>query len=433
MFQNQKEEKGTIQNLSQDKDLKIEDIPIHTMAKDLKEIEHPSKPAVQKESSEPVNPVKLTEKQKTSPFLNPNPEPKPAEAVAKISIETLKTPSKPEAQPQKPKIETQPQIQAQPQPAQPQFKPQPIQQMPSKPAPQAKPAQPETPKKNLDEKQKKNMALKIVSAAVLILLVAIVGTGIYYYVSTRPTKTAGNEPSPAPKPSENGNSTNPNPSPEPAQPEFSATNPNYLPIDMTAATSDSIKQTLSDYANKVKFSNITTPVEFVVTDETNAPIDFDKFATLAGLTLPDGLLGTLDKSFSLFFFNDDSNMKIGLAINTLNQAKSKTAMLAEEPNLAKALTPLLLASNYTLNNTPFGEATYKTSAVRYQNIISAKELSIDYTFYNGQLMIGTTQKTLEAMIDKQAAQTAATDTQNTAATAQTIPAGSENTEATPAQ
>jgi len=75
MFKNQTDDTNiSHQDLNQADDLKIEDIPIHTMTKDLQEIEHPTAAANMADDNLAVKPtsnIQLTEKQKTSPFLNP--------------------------------------------------------------------------------------------------------------------------------------------------------------------------------------------------------------------------------------------------------------------------------------------------------------------------------------------------------------------------
>jgi hypothetical protein len=78
------------QNFSQEKDLKIEELPIHTMAQDIYAIEHPNEKvyATSESSAEAVDMQKLNEKQKTSPFFDA--AKKPVQPVAE-------TPAKPSA------------------------------------------------------------------------------------------------------------------------------------------------------------------------------------------------------------------------------------------------------------------------------------------------------------------------------------------------
>ncbi len=389
MFQNQNKEKATMmRDLSQSKDLKIDDIPIHTMAKDLEEIKNPTKFRSEEKKHETKSSASenLTEKQKTSPFLMPVEEP-------------VKQPSTPEKTAHLEKKKT-------------------IADKKIKSAPIDKPGETGS-----------NKSLKIVSATVIVLVILIIGTGGYYFFAGK--KYSSPAPPQTNEPNKQGTSTaseQHQAADKPAKTALSSENPNYLPID-TTSDQTGIKKTIRNYADKVKSSGISAPVEFVITDQQNNPLDFSVFASLAGISLSKTTLSDLNKTFSLFIYNDNSNMGVGLAVNTKNATKLRADLLGEEANLNKELQAILLPDNYVLPSIPFQKSLYKNSIIRYQNIISKYALSIDYTVTDSQFLIGTTEATLEAMIDKLSDSKTNTQTPATQSTsaaqpsAQTAPVG----------
>lgn len=339
------------QNFSQAKDFKIEDIPINTMAKDLQEIERPTAKIPVQPSPMRITPIQnLTDKQKSSPFLNSAPK-----------LESTPKPTPPP-------IEKNPLI--------------------SKDAPSAT----------------KGTTFIIIG---VILLIAISGIGIYYYPTIRQSVAPTNT-TPAPESTveiatteqETGASeSTPEPS-APVAPIFSTENPNRLQIDLATADAKSIKETLNKNAADIKDSGLTAPVEFIVTDLQNNPISFANFAAMSGIKLPKNVLALLENDFSIYIYNNNSIISIGLIIGSSQKIALQNALLKTEATIGNDLEPLILHSNYKLITTPFGKNTYKDYAIRYQNIISPQELSIDYAVDAKHLLIGTTKATIEVLIDK---------------------------------
>ncbi|MDP1833812.1 MAG: hypothetical protein Q8L11_02675 [Candidatus Moranbacteria bacterium] len=337
------------QNFSQDKDLKIEDVPIHTMAQDLYEIEHPNekKDIAQEIPVKTVIAQSLTEKQKTSPFLNPIKETTPEKITPQAKTETA---------PELFKIDSQ---------------------------------------KNT-EPASKNGALAILAS---ILILTIVGAGVYYFLSIQkkniePAVVVSPEPA-APEPAVE---QVPAPAPESA-PELSTTNPNYLPIDIENSDSNTLKNTLDEYAQKVQSSAIPTSVEFLIVDQKNNPITFDVFAKKLGLALSPIVMQNIGADFSLFFYNDHSNMRLGLAIDSKNNALLKTSLSKEEKSLAQELQPLILPTGYEFNPATFGSGDYNGVAIKYLNASGIANLSVDYAISGKKLIIGTSKMTARAIID----------------------------------
>ncbi len=346
-------------------DFKLENIEVHTMTKDIKELENPTaKSDIPQETS--IKPIDqhLTEKQKSSPFLNATPAPMPEQKTPQPQVKVNTIPF-----PAQKKVET------------------------NNPAAEAE-----------NSSNKKTVVAIILG----LLVVLVIGAGAYYFMQLQqttsdvaiveetpitPIETPAKTESPIDEPTANPETT-------PAvKTDLSATMPNRLQIDPTTTNSISIKETLNKYATDIQAAGLTAPVEFVITDLQNNPIEFASFATMSGIKLSDAVLANLDKTFSLFIFNDNSNTGIGLAISAKNKTVLQADLLKAEATMGTDLESIFVYPS-TPASSPFGKAVYEGFDIRYQNLISPQKLSIDYTLDGKQLLIGTTQKTLEMMINK---------------------------------
>lgn len=354
-------------------DQDIEHLPVHTMLKDLEFINNPSAAIANEESEQAlakksVPPVNLTAVQKSSPFLNPAPVAEKRSAPQETEPTHAWTNRMDRADiPVKTTVRTD-------------------QESPS-------------------QKSSKKPFILVFS----VLIIIVIAAGGYYFWSTRQQNTQDvvidntpEEPTPEPVPE-------PIPEPEPAI-TFSTDKPNYLSIDSTQKNNTEIKGTLKNYTDKVSKSGATTPVEFIVTDTQNNPLLFSSFAGSLGLKLSPSVMTSLAETFSLFIYNDNAVTRLGLAIDLKNQPDLKSTnkpqsdlknMLAlEEKNLATELSPIFIPENYTLVPKTFASSTYNGQNIRYLNIISPEDLSVDYAIGHNKLLIGTTKMTIRAIIDK---------------------------------
>jgi len=434
------------QNFSQAKDLKIEDIPIYTMAQDIYEIEHPNeKNDASSDGSAKTNIdfQSLTEKQKTSPFLNPATAPQPEINIAPVpvpnqpakqeldqfnNLDYVVLPEKPKPQPQfqdrlvvEPKDyqsesqiqsqfqsspESEPQIQLEPQ-----FQPEPVAELEQEPEidiPTAPTSEQEVYPLDVDnttytEKEALMNKNGVFAILIAIVILIITGTGVYYFLSTRQTtpETVAVLPTPAPivEPV-----IQPTPPPVvPVNPEpktdLSATKPNYMPVDIENSDILTLKNTISDYVKKTQESGLTTPLEFLIVDLKNNPVGFEVFAKKLGLTFSTTVLSDLGSEFSLFIYNDQSDMRLGLTINAKNDIKLKTDLVTEEKTLAANLKPIFIPAEYKFDSTTFGAGSYNEVSIKYSNASIAKNLSLDYAITNKQLIIGTSKMTTRTIID----------------------------------
>jgi len=384
MFQNKNNQTtdGRQTNLTQADDLPIEDLPVHTMKKDLEAIKHPelakAEIEYQEEASrpQPINREKLTETQKSSPFLDFSAPKKAAPEEAEPRAET----AEPVISDSRIKI-----VEPAPQPekdAVPQNLP--ISDL-EKPIFDSEKSSPET--KQHPHHINFN---KVFAGVIAVLIVAIIaGSGYYFWTTHQNTPEVVVTPP----------ITEPEPTPEPVVAKFSVDKPNTLAVDMTTATSATIKELLQNTAKNVAASKATSPIEFKLVDLNNNPITFKAFAGKSGLSPSPALMANLSDTFSLFIYNDNAVTRGGLAIDSKNPAALKGLLALEEKTLVKKITLAFPVSNSILANKVFASSTYNEIAIRYINITSPEDWSVDYAIYNNKLVIGTTKMTLRSIID----------------------------------
>lgn len=388
MFQNKNNQTtdGSQTNLSQEHDLLIKDLPVHTMKKDLEAIENPELDEAelehQKSASRPqsISREKLAEAQKGSPFLDfsasekstPAPEDStPQPEIAKPAISDLRINFVDQT-----------------------FKPEGAAAVAIKSAPK-----PETPASDSEINPPKtdrhphhiNFG-KVFAGVITILIIAIITGGGYYFWITRQSIPEVVVTPPVAEPE-------PEPAPEPIAAKFLTGQPNILAIDSATATSATIKELLQNTARDVAGEKVTSPVEFIVAGADGKPVIFKDFAKIFEITLSPALAANLSDTFSLFIYNDNTVTRGGLAIDSKDPLKLKSLLILEEKNLIRKIAPAFLVSSSVLANKTFANSDYKGTAIRYMNITSPEDWSVDYAIYGNKLVIGTTKMTLRSIID----------------------------------
>jgi len=355
-------------DLNQKDNFNIEDLPVHTMADDLAQIKNPTStkniPPIQKRDV--ISAENLTNKQKTSPFLGPENSwnersilsEAPGATTPQAKITTIKSTSP---------IET------------------------PKVAPVAKTAL-------------INWKVVILFLVSLVLVFALAFAGYSFWQSKTnvaidplvPTNTE-TEPSPETFPPKETEPTIPEQPVAPAL-SFSEESPNYLPLGAISEDKEKNKDLIAQYIQKVTVEGYTKPVEFIPTDEKNAPLTFKDFSVRFGLSLSPSITNSLEDTFSLFIYNDTFVSRVGLVINSKDEKALNQALIQEEKNLADEISSLFFVSSYGKDK-PFYDNEYKNVKIRYQNIISPENLSVDYAVHKNKLLIGTTKMTMYALID----------------------------------
>ena len=398
MFQNQNTNKKT-------SDQEIDDLPVHTMRKDLEEIAHPNlKTKEQLGEATPIRPSNLTEAQKSSPFFSQTPvrkiEPQPVDETPRI-ISQRPAPEPIKVMPQKQAFESMRQTPQKPavepikvaptrpinEPVKKVVAPMPVKE-PAKVA--FKPVEPPIKIKEKDEQKKSSGKPLLLVLAVLVILVIVAG-GYYFWlnqnqqtqevaVTNVPEQTVEPQPEPVAK--------------------FSNEKPNIFTVDMSTSTTKTLRDALQNQAQDVSEEKDSFPVEFTVTGIDGQPVAFKDFAKALGITFSPALTANLADTFSLFIYNDQANTRLGIALNSKDPIALKKLVVAEEKTLAKDLSPIFLTDEYTLTPKTFASSNYTGLAIRYLNIISPEDLSVDYAISQNKLLIGTTKMTLRTIIDK---------------------------------
>lgn len=339
----------------------IENIPVHTMKKDIEKAKNPQT-LPESTTDRPINgPGIPSRSQGSSPFFSPREQAKTAEKA--VPINTFRFPG----------------VRNIPTPINP------ARNFPS----QGTATQRESSWSGEAPREPKTAWGKIIFIALSLFLFLSIGLGGYYFWVTQSGSL--------PQISLPGLFSKEDASTEKI-PSFSTSKPNYLNIEIEKTDRDQIKALASKYAKKMADDVITSPVEFIVSDLNNNPVDFSVFKEKIGLSLTPEIMSELDKNFSLFIYNDSGKPRLGLVITTQEGEKLRKTLLQEEANLPRELQGIFLAE-YSLEAKIFKNSSYNGIGVRYLNITSPEELSIDYTVSGNQFILGTTKTTLRSMID----------------------------------
>lgn len=339
MFQNK-----NFTNLSQEKDLPFENVPIHTMEQDMSETKKPESSTksdvVRETSPKPTSRIsqeKLTEIQKSSPFL--------------------------------------------------------------KPAEPGKPVQTENESKKDYQATEPGKSVrgsgKFLNFALAGFAILTFSAGAYYFMIIRQPESSDLIVE-TPKANETPDQKNQD-SVDYAQ--ISETTTNYFNLDQNSSALE-IREKMEEIGKTVAESNFAKPVEFMIVDSQNNPIDFKTFAEKLDIPLSTEILSDLGENFLLYVNNDSGKPRIGIIASLLNAEKAKSDLLQEEAMLANKLKNLFLTQDYVIDNKDFNSSQYKNFEIRYINVMSPEPLSIDYSITSDKLYFGTSKNTLRALLDK---------------------------------
>lgn len=389
-----KKEKAESKNFLNEADFQAENIPIHTMARDLEsfsQMEEPSVNSLPEPEETPAPEIEIkrpVEQAGASPFL-PNREVSeaPSAPAPRPKIESFVKPISTSFLPEK---ET--------------AMPEPVQEIM---ADSEIPAQEEVAGQDNDQKK------KIVLILIIVLLIIFFSAGGYYYWSTRSASQVQPENPPVQETENNQKpATNEKQAPavsdNPAPAKFSQTERNYFMLDLGDASNASFKQMVQNYFNEISDSKISFPVEFTIIDTGNSPVDFRTFMRQVGIKFSPELMSALNDNFIFYIYNDQGSPGVGLALSVKGQLNPEEILLREEANLAMELQPLFPVSQSTIvqkgifSTGEYDSARWGKIGIRFQNITNPGSLSVDYSFVNigkDMLFIGTTKNTLRAIVD----------------------------------
>lgn len=406
-------------NKNQNSQSNSSQIPVHTMQDDLNALQNPNakgKFIKIEESNFPKNDSNVSEKKSDSPFLNGNIGNSNHPVSAPVS--SSPSPFSASAPIKNTSIPVRPIMQNSTQPKTP-------------PIPQGLPVSDSKDQKVKDEKEmflkelaekreiereekQKNTisedeAKKSGRSGRLLLLIAgvvIVITfflGGYYFWITKYNQSEEKEVSeiPVKETQENTEIQNIEEKSSENATKFSITNPNILSLDIENPDYSVIKQALLKTAADIKAEKINVPLEFIVTDKNNAPVSFVNFTLAFGIKLPAEILSYAENDFSLYFFNDNEKMRLGLAVKVREADKVKALVRKEESKLYSDFSSLFIENIVLKTKTPvFADGNYNGIATRYANLDEQMTASLDYGFKEDQFVLGTSKQTMRSILDK---------------------------------
>ena len=233
-----------------------------------------------------------------------------------------------------------------------------------------------------------------VFAILLIVFLSALGGAYYYlytYLAQKPVEDITPEKQEiTPVASDTNQSTN----------DFSLSSPNYLPLNIETVSASDILTQIQNMSERVRLSGVTQPIEFLVTDQTNTPIAFSRFILLSGLKLPESSVNLTDEMFSMYFFNDQGNVRVGFRIHLKSAETSAQIIRKVEGDLPIGFQGIFFAPNVPIaKKALFKQSLYNGIVIRYSNLVGATNLSIDYAITQGDWYIGTSKNTLRSLLD----------------------------------
>ncbi|OGI20014.1 MAG: hypothetical protein A3J06_00385 [Candidatus Moranbacteria bacterium RIFCSPLOWO2_02_FULL_48_19] len=231
---------------------------------------------------------------------------------------------------------------------------------------------------------------------IVALMFVIIAGGVFYFFSQR-NQMETEDPSLLPD-----TTSIPKNAEEPATQDlpYALDKPNYISFNTETVSLEDIRKTLSQAALRMKAGNIVQPIEFLVTDQNNNPLAFNRFAFLLTLDLAPDVAALANENFSLYMYNDDGRARLGLALTFRDAPAAVLALAKTETALPYAFQNLILEPNISVSKiTPFRSSAYNQVAVRFANVSADQNVSFDYALAGNQWFIGTSKNTLRAILD----------------------------------
>lgn len=229
---------------------------------------------------------------------------------------------------------------------------------------------------------------KLLFSAIIVFIILIFTALGYYFWLTKYSNTSD---------SESLNSSNKNGQTDNIS--FLSGKPNDITIDIDNLDKYQIKDIIKKYANEVSSSGLKDTIEFTPKDSQNDPIKFEIFSDKTEIKIPAPILYNLKSDFSLFIYNDNGKAHLGLNVASKDDAKIRDLIPEEEMNIANNVAFLYFDSGVKPEGANFNPTSYGGADIRYLNMNSSENLSLDYTIFKNHLLIGTSKMTLRSMID----------------------------------
>lgn len=185
-----------------------------------------------------------------------------------------------------------------------------------------------------------------------------------------------------------------------SEPPYASETANYLLIDTETVTPASFAQMLKQSGERIVAAHMSQPVEFLLTDKNNNPIAFSRFAYLMKIDLKAELLTALGEPFSLFIYNDQGNIRLGLKLSFSDSVTAKKLINQNEKTLPFLFQALLFDGIVVSRDAVFRSGVYNAEVVRFVNIDVAENLSLDFVVRDDGMFIGTSRETLRMVLNK---------------------------------
>lgn len=247
--------------------------------------------------------------------------------------------------------------------------------------------------------EKKEHSSKVVIIGSIIGVGLALIMGVYFYLEkVKDTAIAEKEAVEAPA---EGKQTEVPATPPLATNPFSVDRANYLSLSTETATRESVTAQIQENALKIQEAKVAEPISFQVTDENNIPLAFSRFVFLIDLKVPEAFLSSLDEDFNIVLYNDNGQMRTGLALKFKEEVEKPNEVITTiESTLPQVFAPLLYSADTTLPVTiTFGTGTYNNFPVRYANVAPEKMYSFDYIIQNKLLYIGNSKEVTRKTFD----------------------------------
>lgn len=184
-------------------------------------------------------------------------------------------------------------------------------------------------------------------------------------------------------------------------PKYQSDQPNVLSFNTETVTAEEIKSALLQAGQGIKKDGLSDAVEFLIRDQKLNPLALSRFAYLAKLELPAGILEALDEPFSVYVYIDGDRPRAVLLAYIKNQEAFSLELQKDEGLLPSALDPLYLdMTTAPKRNLVFRDGTYLERPVRFTNVDATLGLSVDYAVRGKQWVVGTSKNSLRAVLDK---------------------------------
>ena len=228
-----------------------------------------------------------------------------------------------------------------------------------------------------------------------VLIVALFGSGgAWYFLAQKPEAVSENTVEP---PLEIPVVM---PSPAPQALPYAVDKPNYLSLDVETVTSEEIERITRETALRIAEAGITSPVEFLMTDQKNNPIAFSRLAYLLRLDIPSDLLVQIDEAFSIYVYNVNGQPRLGALLELKDEVLTTEAIAKYEADIPSGFRPLLFGSSIAVpEKAVFRSGEYEGQPVRFFNIDGAQNISLDYALRGKEWYLGNSKEVLHAILD----------------------------------